>query len=170
MIWVVEWSQPGQSDSNITLWNSQDEALAAACADIMDDIHHNWDLTDTDIADIAQSISDECKAMRFNDAIILYNDYMSDTDYECQQFYRVFDRSIQTQMPNIHLLGARKGATTIPAPPPTQPTAFKATKAGATCRGPCQTYNEYAYADRADGTHCCYQCKYMSQVFGAKAP
>lgn len=43
---------------------------------------------------------------------------------------------------------------------------FVATDPGATCRGPCGNYNEYAYANKRDNTYICQQCKMMSQVFG----
>jgi len=156
MIWVCQRSQPSFS---ITLWKSRDEAQAAACAAIMDDVNHKWDLSNPDEVRKAESISDACMAMRFDDAIFLYNDWMR------AKVYSIYERSIQTTPPNIHLLGVKNVAMVQPPiPTPAQP--FRATKPGATCRGPCGNFNDYAYADQPDDTYCCYQCRYMSQVFG----
>lgn len=166
MVWIVEWTQPGQNKLHITAWTSQDEARAAACADIMADITTDWDLTDPDQSAAANTISDECAAMNWQAAIDAYNEWEGDGDFELAQFFRVYERPVQNKVPSIHLLKPlnTNNVSTIPAPPSVQ--AFKATVEGSTCRGPCKTYNEYAYADRSDSTHVCFQCKYMSEVFG----
>lgn len=163
MVWIVEWTQPGQHASNVTLWPSEQEALASACSDIMADIKENWDLGDGETNDMAVRISDECAAMNFREAISLYNDWESEGyNFEWMQQYSVYEREIHTTVPPIQLLKPL-GTTTIPAPPSSPP--FVPTSEGATCRGPCKSYNEYASADSPDGTYCCYQCKMMGQVF-----
>ena len=180
MVWVCEWTKPGDCDANSTIWSTKDEALAYACSRLLDDIYGFWDVTNTYTKDRAGLISDECAAFNFTAAIHLYNDHEFNQNSKYAQAYRVYERVIGTikdvptlrllnipaapikiQVPNFNITGKAWGS-----PIPAAPTPFKATKPGATCRGPCQQVSTDAYADRPDGTFCCYQCKLMSQAFG----
>lgn len=168
MVWIVEWTQPGQSSVKVTAFDSEDYALVATCASLMHRVSTDWDLGDIDCKTRAYAISDACATLNWQEAIRLFNDWEGDGDFEYMHHYRVYSRVPQTQVPVVHLL--RPLPINAAPATPVATTPWKATKPGATCRGPCKQVSTDAYADQPDGTFCCYQCKFMSQVFGKKAP
>lgn len=171
-MWICEWSQPGQCDMNVTVWGNRDSALVAACADMMADIIDNWDRSDSETNLMALAISDECASCNWDLALAMYNDWESDGDPEFAEHYRVYERPTNTTLPPVRLLRdlASKPIASTSNVVNATPVPFKAIKPGATCRGPCKQVSTDAYADRSDGTFCCYQCKYMSQAFGRPIP
>jgi hypothetical protein len=168
MVWIVEWTQPGQSSVKVTAFDTEEYALVATCASLMQRVRSDWDLTNSDYQARAYLISDACASLNWKEAIRLFNEWEGDGDYEYMHQYRVYSRTPVTQLPVVHLLRSLP-ATAIPAQPIVA-VPWKASKPGATCRGPCKQVSTDAYADQPDGTFCCYQCKYMSQVFGKKVP
>ncbi len=168
-MWIMEWSQPGQCEVKVTVWGNREYALVAACADMMVDIIDNWDRTDSETNLMALAISDECSLSNWDLALAMYNDWESEGDAEFSEHYRVYERPTSTALPPVRLLRNPPVQNIAPAPV-TQPSPFKAMAPGATCRGPCKQVSTDAYADRSDGTFCCYQCKLMSQAFGKPAP
>lgn len=168
-MWIFSWEQHGQYDSRISIWNTEADALVAAGSQIMNEISW-WDMGVPEISKKAYEISDKCAAFEWRAAINLYNDWeaMKPAEYSC--FISVYESKVKSNPPSVALLrplpATAAPQTSTPVRPATAP--FKATKEGATCRGPCKEFNEYAYADSPDGTYCCRQCKWMGQVFGGK--
>lgn len=167
-MWVCSWEQHGQFDSNISIWNTEADALVAAGSKVMNDVAW-WDLSKPDVSQRAYEISDKCALMAWREAIDLYNEWECRKDTSVSCYISVYEKRVKSSTPSVALLRPPP-ASPQSVMPPVRPTSapFKATKEGATCRGPCNQFNEYAYADQPDGTYCCRQCKWMSQVFGGK--
>jgi len=168
MVWIVEWTQSGQSAVKVTVFTHEGDAFAATGASIMHRVSNDWDLGDVDCKTRAYAVSDACAASNWKEAVRLFNDWEVDGDYETMHQYRVYERKPCEVFPVVHLL--RELPTTATPVPPTTPTVWKATHPGATCRGPCKQVSTDAYADQSNGTYCCYQCKFMSQAFGRPIP
>lgn len=161
-IWVLQWSSP--DDANVSLWQSEQDALIQAASEIQQGILADWDMNDPDVHAVAKSIFDNINSGNFRQAIHDWNDAQSELGYDFPSWYSVIKRNILSgpQAVQTIFLGSNtpivtgidfgtENPDTLPAPP--------MQTAGATCRGPCGTYNEYAYADRMDGSFCCYSCK-----------
>lgn len=168
MVWIVEWTQPGQSESNVTCWASEKEALMSACTEILDLIGSDWDLADSEVKDKAIEINDFVANGNYREALREYTDWTANgCDYEYQQFWSVYDRTILSGPRQPCLLSFDDEEEEEEEEEEIEEEEeYQASSPGATCRGPCGNYNEHAYANRRDGTHVCYQCKMMSQVFG----
>lgn len=174
MVWVIEWTQPGQSEYHSTVWATEQDALRQACNDMLERIS-DWDLDDTDIESNARKINDLVANGDFKTALNEYSDYESESDYEYSQFWNVYEqKTIKTRpaAPTLLLFSDPDDEDEDNEDDEEEEIDFdteepyQASVPGATCRGPCKAVNEHAYADRRDGTHVCYQCKLMSQVFG----
>ncbi len=172
MAWIVEWQQPDEYEYMVTLFARESDAYMQAAHDMMEDVM-SWDLSDPDIEAVAHRINDYVLAGDYKSALREYNDDQGEAGGEGAQYWYVYERKEN--------VGARTPGTIIfqdsdedeeedeeeeEAPE----TPYTASAPGATCRGPCGQKSEYAYADRKDGTYCCYSCKMMSQVFGGKVP
>lgn len=179
-VWTVEWSFPSNCDSGVTVWDSEDAANKQACTEILDDVQ-NWDFSDSDVKDCAKRINDYVANGDLKAAVREYNDWQAEQDYEYQQFFSITQRDIQTNpgTPSLILFddddddccgcdccGNEDCGGDCEDDDCDDNEPFVATHAGATCRGPCGLYSEFAYADCYEGTFVCYQCKMMSQVFG----
>jgi hypothetical protein len=176
MVWIVEWTMPNQGDSNVTVYNSEKDALKCACADIIQEIGDSWDLEDEDFLNVAKEVNGYIGVRDYKSALIAFNEFQSDnSDYEGIQFWNVSERHIVTNI--------REPALMVFADPDEEEEededeedeeyedeAYMATDPGATCRGPCGNFSPDAYADKQDGTFHCFQCKLMSQAFGGKSP
>ncbi len=185
----------GSENTLQTLWKTQAEALAAAGSYIMEEIILSWDISTAGYErDIAQKISDYCENCDWWAAIDEFNQYQDQRPKLSQGLNgrcNVVARTIDTTVPVVSLLAPLPTTTFTAAtnqaynsaPIPTSvsqhynsvaqsqaPAPFKPSTLGATCRGPCQSHNEFAYADNPDGTHLCYQCKIQEQVFGSTVP
>ena len=102
-VWIVEWTQPGQSESNITVWDTEENARQSACADIMSALT-DWNLNDADTRQAADDINVFVGACNYKDAMIRYNEYQSDsTDYEYVDYYHVYPRTPLT-VPQVPVL------------------------------------------------------------------
>jgi hypothetical protein len=175
MVWIVDWSQPEQFDHKITAWATEQDALTQAAHDIMEEVF-NWDLSDPDTEEVAKRINACVSTGDYRGALREFNDDQSDQGTDMAMYFHVYERAelIGAQRPNTILFNDDEEEEeesddeeeeTIPD------TLWVASTPGATCRGPsCGTYNEYAYADKPDGTYCCHSCKMMMQVFGGKTP
>jgi hypothetical protein len=173
MVWIVDWSQPEQFDHKITAWATEADALMQAAHDIMEEVS-NWDLSDPDAEAVARKINDFVSVGDYRQALIAFNDDQSDQGTDTAMYFHVYERPelIGAQRPNTIIFmdkdedDEEEDEEEEEAPE----TPYTATVPGATCRGPCGQRNDYAYADKRDGTYCCYQCKMMAQVFGGSIP
>lgn len=166
-VWILEWHTDG--DYHATIWQTEKDANIQACSEIQDAIAAEMDLDDEEVHGIAKSILDHMACGDFASAINEWNDYQGETDRP--SFYCISEKVINTSPCAIQswVLGDFKSAdddededeedeqNKIDTLPPMQ-------LPGATCRGPCKTYNEYAYADRMDSTYLCYQCKTFKSI------
>jgi hypothetical protein len=154
-VWVLEWSYPYDGENNITLWASQVDAQKQALKEINDLISNDWDMDNEDAATCADEISSFMGQGRYGDAIKRFNDYQDEYNSDYCQYWHVRSYPV---------LSSDEDVTAI------KPVPYKATTSGATCRGPCGQFNEYAYADKPDGTHMCRQCSTFHSIFGTTKP
>ena len=172
MVWIVEWSQPGQNEVNVTVWDSEQNALMAVCGEILDLIGSDWDLSDSEAKNQAIQINDLVANGNYRAALREYTDWTANgCDYEYQQFWAVYDRAPLSNPKKPCLLSfsddvEEEDEDEEDEEEIEEEESYQASSPGATCRGPCKSYSEHAYANKRDGTHVCYQCKMMSQVFG----
>lgn len=153
-VWVLEWSYPYDNEHNVTVWNNQVDAQKQALKEIIDVIANDFDMDDPHASSCADDIDDMMNRGQLAEAIRRWNDFQDDHNSDHAQYYFVSKKEV---------LG--EGATTSPS----GGASFIATSNGATCRGPCGQFNEYAQADRADGTHICRQCSTFQHIFGTKS-
>ncbi len=158
-VYVSNWFQSGLNDNYITVWNTLEEAYQQVCAEILTSISNEWDLTDPDCQDIVRDINDAFLNNNYEEVISLYNNWENRNDYP--QNWSVCKSSIKTnpKQGTVILLNHSDSEGEIP----NNQVIFQANSAGATCRG-CGNFNEHAYADRADGSFHCYQCRTFSQI------
>lgn len=179
MVWIITWEKPSEGEHSVTVWTSERSALMQVCTEIQNTIECDWDMEDYDCASRAKRINDAIACGDYRDAMSLYNDWEADSDYGC--FYGVCEKASLTQQdagtPTIFdesfftaLCPDDDGSDEDEEEDEEEvdESPYQATVAGATCRGPCGSYNDMAYADKRDGTYCCYQCKTFAHIFGAK--
>jgi len=154
-VWVLEWSYPYDNENNVTLWVSQDDAQRQALKEINELISNDWDLEDDSAAACADDINDMTARGQLGEALKRFNDYQDENNSDYAQYYFVTKKQV------LSWSGDKSKTRT--------PVAYKATSSGATCRGPCGQYNEYAMADQPDGTHMCRQCSTFHHIFGTKS-
>lgn len=170
MVWVVEWQQP-EYGYKVTVFATEADATSSACYDMMEEVR-DWDLSDSDLEEVAKRINDYVLVGDYKQALREFNNNQGNSGSENAMYFFVYERQ--------PIVGGKNPRTIIfqdteedegedeeedeeeDAPE----TPYTASIPGATCRGPCGHFSEYAYADRRDGTYCCYSCKMMSQVFG----
>lgn len=152
-VWVVEWSYPYDNENNVTVWANKVDAQKQACKEI-NELINEWDMDDVHAASCAEDISDMVGRGQYAEAIRRFNDYQDEYNSDYAQYWFVSSKPV--------LSGDGSEPST------NAPVAYKATTSGATCRGPCGQHNEYAYADRPDGTHLCRQCSTFQHIFGVK--
>ena len=157
-VWVLEWSVPSDGESNVTLWESEKDAYLQAASEIEDHITNNWDMDDETQAMYADEVQDFFKRHKYMEGIKHFHDYENNYNEDYAQYWEVYSREIM------------KRDSRDVVPNPSTSIAYKATASGATCRGPCHQFNEYAYADRPDGTHMCRQCSTFHSIFGTDKP
>lgn len=154
-VWIAQWEYPNDIDSNISIFLSEKEALEDVLSDIEDHITNNWDMDDSDQETWADDISQLHHSGKLREAMEKWNEYQANYNDEYAEYYSVFMKTVQ---------GSASTAVS------TQPTTHSHSSNGATCRGPCKQHNEYANADRADGTYVCRQCSTFSSIFGVTQP
>jgi len=154
-VWVLEWSYPSDGETSITLWSNQIDAQKQALKEIVDDISGNFDMDDSDATSCADDVDDLMNRGQLGEAIKRYNDYQDNYNADYASYYFVTKKQV------LSFNGEPTKATVV--------STFTATSSGATCRGPCGQFNEYAMADKADGTHVCRQCSTFHHIFGTKS-
>ena len=153
-VWVLEWSYPYDMENNITVWSNQVDAQKQALNEINELISNDWDMDDIDASSCADDINDKIKRGQYTEALKRWNDYQDEYNSDYAQYWHVYSRELLSSDPSEL--------------PKITPTAYRATTSGATCRGPCKQYNDYAYADSPDGTYVCHQCSTFQHIFGTK--
>ena len=153
-VWVLEWSYNYDNEHSVTVWNNQADAQRQALNEIVDVITNDFDMDDPHASACADDIDDMMNRGQLAEAIRRWNDFQDDHNSEHGQYYFVTKQNVLGQ-----------GSVVAPS----GGASFIATSNGATCRGPCGQFNEYAQADKADGTHICRQCSTFNHIFGTKS-
>lgn len=154
-VWIAQWDYAYDDEHNVTVWASEAEALKSVCDQIEDNITNNWDMDNEEQSQCADEITALQSQNKYREIIQKWNDYQSESDDDHAEYWSVSRKNVLT--------GDGEAVTLSP------PAVYKPTTSGATCRGPCGLYNNYALADRADGTHVCYQCSTFQHIFGVKS-
>jgi hypothetical protein len=153
-VWIVRWEHPDDMEVNITLWTSEQDALKQALSEIQNEIDNNWDMDDTYQSQYADEIKRLSGLGKLRQAMVAWNDYQDNHNDEYGEWYSVSKQEVLSMDDEVVTSAL--------------PVAFKPSTTGATCRGPCKQYNEYAYADRRDGTHLCRQCSTFQHILELK--
>lgn len=179
MVWVIEWNYPSDGESNVTVWDSEKSAAKQACSEIQDRIEAEWDMSDYDMAQEACQINNYISAGQFLKAVKYWNNCSANCDSDYAMYWhvreeqtrddsdattpQVFDPSFFTALADAD---EDDGDEEEEEEEDDEEEEYQASTPGATCRGPCGQSNEYAYANKRDGTYVCHSCRMMSQVFG----
>lgn len=155
-IWVLEWSCPSDGETNVTLWESENDAYLQAASEIEDRISSSWDMDDETQSEYAEAIKDFFSRHKYKKGVEHFHEYENNYNEDYANYWSVYDREIMK----------RDSMGSAPNVISTSSVPYKATASGATCRGPCGQFNDYAYADRPDGTHMCRQCSTFNHIFG----
>lgn len=178
MVWVIEWSYPSDGESNVTVWDSEKAAAKQACSEIQDRISSEWDMTDYDYAQEARQINDYIAGGSYLKAVKYWNNCSANCDSDYAMYWHVREEVTKdlsdASDPQVFdpdyfealLENEEESEEEDEEEEVDDEEEYLSTTPGATCRGPCKQYNEYAYANKRDGTHVCHSCKMMSQVFG----
>jgi hypothetical protein len=155
-VWIVQWDYAYDNEHNVSVWATEAAALRHVCDDIEDNITNNWDMDDETQSQCADEISQLLAKGKHRMVMGAWNDYESNNNDEQATYWTVHKMDVQVG-------DDEEIITSAPV------VAYKAIASGATCRGPCGQYNNYAYADRSDGTNVCYQCSTFQHIFGVKS-
>lgn len=124
----------------------------------------NWDLDEEFIHEAAKSITDCINAGALDVAVEKWNDFQCEFHDDCPQTYLVAEYEIETRKPALKTLILSDFESDEEEEEEEDDSVIMEVS-GATCRGPCKQYNEYAYPDRLDGTYHCSQCKTFQGMF-----
>ncbi len=164
-MWIIVHEDLDNAVNTLTVWDDMDAALMDTCASIVHEVQTRFDMTDPLMQSDATIINDYIRLQNYKDAIDHWNDcsntYGIDVYWTVEHHY--VNQAQSGRIPGLINL------TPPPPPPPTLPVvsanlqtctapALPASSNGATCRG-CQTHNEFAQADKPDGTYACYSCR-----------
>lgn len=153
-VWILECNDTNDSEVSISVWSSEKDALVECLSIIKGKIDREWDMDDPNMLTYAEEIDLLQDAGKFSDAVQKWNDFQDDSNSDYGQYYQVYSRTVHGLESVGNVVG---GAPTAP---------YRASTPGATCRGHCKEYNEYAYADKRDGTYVCRQCSTFQHIFG----
>lgn len=157
-VWVAEWDYPYDGEHDVSVFLSEQDALEDVLNSIDDIIDNHWDPSnDPDQEQCMDEINSLRNQGKLREAMDRWNAYESNYNDDQGQFYSVTKKNV------------RGGSSCSVLPTNTPTPTFKTSVQGATCRGPCKTHNEYANADRADGTYVCRQCSTFQHIFGTKS-
>jgi hypothetical protein len=145
-IWVLEYNYFSDYTTTVKLFATEKDALAQALKEAKRHISNEWDLNDEDISAEFDKIAEFENNGMLRQALETFNDFEGDQDDS--KVWLVYSKTVS---------GVEDSTPKL---------AYKATTSGATCRGQCKNYNEYAYADRPDGTYVCHQCSTFCRILG----
>lgn len=171
-VYILEYSYPFGGNTNISIWDNDIDAYKQAAHDMQYTIKDSWDMTNIYERDDAREINDRIKCGRYESAIKYFNN-CSSNDGDRKEYWYVRAENPQTNACDPQIFADDYFASDDDDDCDCDDKnsieeVYQATESGATCRGPCGCYNEYAYADKRDGTFICYACKMMNSMFGDK--
>jgi hypothetical protein len=95
MPFIVEWSWPSEGESESTTWANMEEALKAACNDMVRAIRDTWDMTDAQARADGREINNLVLASDYADALSTFNKSDSNVDTD-PQYWHVYETSERT--------------------------------------------------------------------------
>jgi hypothetical protein len=143
-----------EQEVNITIYNSKEEALQSACADMVDVINNHFDFQIAKELQVAEEINELLDNKQYQSALTKFNHYVK------YHWMINHHRSFHVYEKDIHKAFRIKKIRF----PYTVDTSYELEE-GATCRGPCGQYYEYAHPDQSNKTFVCQSCKLMSAFF-----
>lgn len=177
MVYVLKFTD-ADDEQVLTFWNSELDASKTACNSIHDYISNAWDISQTNQFDDAKEFNRFVKSGCYSAAIRHWNQCKSNVNSSYFQHWDVYkdDMNSNTVVPKVwddsyfgastapikYLTLSKDPADMLGLPSVAEKrllNKYSAAECGATCRGHCGTYNEYAYADNPDGTYVCFGCK-----------
>ena len=162
MVWLVDWSWPEQHEYLVTLFTSEADATQSACAEMLEFVGQKFDFYNARELYAAKEINRLVSSGLYPAALEYYSDYVTNNwDYDRRQLWYIYEKDTFTypHVPIILNFPTEAAAATV---------TYDCSKSGATCRGPCHLYNEYAVSDQCDGTYMCHGCKVMNNFFSGK--
>jgi hypothetical protein len=161
-VWIAEWDYHYDMEHDVSVFLTENDALEDCLNGIDDIIDSNWDIgNDPDQAQYKSDIDDLRQQGKLREALDKWNEYEANFNDEQAQYYSVTKKQLHGGNSASVIPSAKVSA-------PVTPVRSYSTQ-GATCRGPCKQHNEYANADRSDGTYVCRQCSTFQHIFGAKS-
>ena len=173
IVYICQYICDYDGEKSMTVWETEPAAYKHAAYNIQCTVQDRWDMTNETERDDARNINNHIKSCNYRSAVRYFNDCDANSD-DHQEIWSIYSEDVNDSasdpkiFPDSHFDSDEDddvddaSSNTNAADKP-----FQATESGATCRGPCGGYNEYAYADKRDGTFVCYACKIMSQTFSA---
>ena len=167
-VYTLTYQDYNSGDRNVTVWSDELSAQKQAVVELLDYISDTWTLTDQETRDVAVRINDLAKQGAYISAMEEYE------RWELNKAHGPDGISWSIESTDLNSQFNVTPMTFIDFTPPADeeedksywnpnlvnpPGAYQPTTCGATCRGTCTAWNEYAWADRADGTYVCYSCK-----------
>lgn len=181
-VWVLTYEYVDDGSHVVTVFSTETDAYAQAASEIQDFIADSWNMSDVDQATSAKQINDLIAANSYKKAVRHWNDCSENVDSNYPQYWMVSEQdpartpSLPTIFDSAYFAALADEEEEVEEEEDTSTQAssdgledgdgFRAATPGATCRGAHAEWNEYATADRHDGTYLCHQCRMFRQVFG----
>lgn len=175
-VWLLEWSDKYNAGTNITVFESVDAANKQACFEIQEHITSSWNFPNCSDEQkfITKIINDFIKNGDYKHARQAWNDCLyNQNDIKAQFWFITYENVCEFSSCDEPLIRPSSDFD----PPATTDTesavnktvasaSYQATDPGATCRT-CHVPNEYAYADKPDGTFLCRSCSIFHNIFSS---
>ncbi len=145
-VYVLEYNYFSDYTTTVSVYATEKDALTQALKEAKRHIKSHWDLDDEDTSTEFDKIEEFESNGQLRQALDAFDDFEGEDDE-----------------PKVWMVYPK---TVIGTESTTPKVAYKATTSGATCRGQCKNYNEYAYADQPDGTYVCHQCSTFYRILG----
>jgi hypothetical protein len=175
-IWILEYNNPANNETTVTVWDSAEAANKQACCNIQEAINDDWNFPNCsqDQIFVAKTINDFIKNHQYKHARVVWNDCLYNQNSTSAVFWHVFQSDVyeadEADEPIIRddaeftTVTASTITTTSEVSDTNKP--YKAAAPGATCRK-CHNSNEYAYADHPNGTYVCRGCAIFKEIFSS---
>ena len=141
-VYILQYDDVYNGETDISVYAIENDALKKAVSNIQDIINSDPSISGNPEEGFIDVFNEAVAFNNAKEAVRVWNEL--NYDFETPRYYHVFSRKV---------LGIAGKADSAFNP-----------NAGATCRK-CNSVNEYASADQADGTYCCRQCSIFSKMF-----
>src|SRR5271166_5728059 len=97
-VWIMHWEKASESDSVISVWESEMGALKDATDRIQHAISKYWDLSEDTEIEVAEGIEravNRGTITGMRTAITSWNDYQTNSNQDEAEYYNVVKRDVQ---------------------------------------------------------------------------